>query len=473
MVAALIHILYSGVEDDRLGVKKGPDKRLRKYMKCMYAPLYGRATSQFVRLDFISPPEFGRVSSIILPRKGHFIRRIFLVANLPDLDSDRAALGADAPQFAYTNSVGHALIQEAAVTIAGVNVDTLNSRLLEVINEARVPLDMVPTTDALIGREPGAVDGVRPGQVCVPLPFWFCESADQALPIDAISTDEVRLHIAFRAMAGLYTTRSRSSGGLASFNEPTYYVRDPSGIVQPDLYLDPSGPVTAVGRGRPIVDWKLGDTYLLAEYVYVDSPEANRYRIADLEVKIRQHVIISPVATEGRREINVPLRIGNPVTALRFFVQRNEAAALNSYFLATRDLGSPLWWPDPSGLTATRTRDSVLIPGFAGIESEPVESIVLRYQGQLTRYSTENPYIFRALMPAIYDAKAPWYYKYYYMIPFGESGANFDKIERADLDIRLSVIPGTIEVPVNMTVYIFAETVNILRIFGGRAGLLF
>ena len=36
---------------------------------------------------------------------------------------------------------------------------------------------------------------------------------------------------------------------------------------------------------------QLGDTYILAEYVYLDKPEANRFRLADLQIPIPQHLL--------------------------------------------------------------------------------------------------------------------------------------------------------------------------------------
>jgi hypothetical protein len=57
--------------------------------------------------------------------------------------------------------------------------------------------------------------------------------------------------------------------------------------------------------------------------------------------------------------------------------------------------------------------------------------------------------------------------------PRGE--ANLDKIVNRDLVLQLrqkrEYIGGTI-VP-SYTVYVYAETYNILRVYGGRAGLMF
>jgi hypothetical protein len=96
------------------------------------------------------------------------------------------------------------------------------------------------------------------------------------------------------------------------------------------------------------------------------------------------------------------------------------------------------------------------------------------------------PQIFRSLLPALVQKKTPWVNAYYYNLPFGmEHGsmppsiatgeANLDKIEKIELRLSFKPFLGSID-PNNVPryiVYCFAETYNILRIYGGRAGLLF
>jgi hypothetical protein len=495
MVASLLKVIYSGAEDDRLGCTRQPKERLQKYISGHIGSKQGRATTQWNRLDFISTPDFGKQCSVILSRKGHFIRRIFLVTTLPDLDADRAALGAVTPRFGYTNSVGHALIQDATVTIGGAPIDTLNGRLMEVLDEAYTPLDKVQTVNRLIGRSDTNIgDGIDGKTLYIPLPFWFTsEDARMALPIDAIAMDEVRLTINMNALAGLYYTRSRTADGsaLASLDAPQYYTYDEIGVEHPELYIPPEGAdpqqytrrIVTVGTGHAAADYHLGDTYILAEYIYVDSPEANRFRLADLEIPIIQHEIITPYETNGRVELQIPIRMGNPAKTLRFYVHNDTALQYNSYFDGTRECvavnqygpAQQLWWPDAVGLGDTWM--GTLQPAFVSRQSEPLNSIQLRYQGQLLRYSSVNPVQFRSILPLLYgDVKTAWHHRYYYMIPFGECGVNADKIEKMELELQLSPIRGqlssTAVVPA-ATVYLFAETMNILRIFGGRAGLLF
>ena len=55
-----------------------------------------------------------------------------------------------------------------------------------------------------------------------------------------------------------------------------------------------------------------------------------------------------------------------------------------------------------------------------------------------------------------------------YSVPMGE--ANMNRIMKKELRFGIAGTGGT---PQRVWVYVWAETYNILRIFGGRAGLLF
>jgi hypothetical protein len=90
------------------------------------------------------------------------------------------------------------------------------------------------------------------------------------------------------------------------------------------------------------------------------------------------------------------------------------------------------------------------------------------------------------VLPSFEQQKTPWHNKYYYHLPFGTNHekfgitnpigeANLDKMQNIDLVLNFKPFRGSIratDVPA-YTIYVWAETYNILRVYGGRAGLLF
>jgi hypothetical protein len=171
-------------------------------------------------------------------------------------------------------------------------------------------------------------------------------------------------------------------------------------------------------------------------------------------------------------------------------VQRVEAPSFNAHFLATRDLygltdsSSSIWWPNAQGLNATQP--GFLQPAFSLSDSEPLAACGLLYQGSLVRFRTQTPALFRSVLPSWEQKKSPWINRYYYNWPFSlyngytpwsrpKGEANLDKIQQRDLVLDFTANRGSYnvnDVP-SYLVYVWAATYNVLRVYGGRAGILF
>jgi len=331
--------------------------------------------------------------------------------------------------------------------------------------------------------------------VIVPLPFWFARGDPGCcLPIDAMTHDEVRCGITFRALNGLYYTDTHVQGTSADGSSlwpitgSNFYAQDPALV---------SGQTPIMNSNKPVTmpNLVLGDCYVMAEYVYLDQNEANRFRLADLQVPVVQHYIVNPVDTQGLLNAQIRLDIPNPTRDLFFYCQPYPASSYNAHFLATRDLTGTVntlpngsktpWWPDAVGLSDTLF-SPFLRPAFSLSNSEPLSGYELSYQGTLVRFRTEGPALFRSILPSYEQRKSPWVNRYYYNIPLGiQNGftpfsrprgeANLDKMTQRDLILQFRTPYGNIS-GFNVgrfTVYVFAETYNILRVYGGRGGMLF
>ena len=514
MVASLLKPLTTGIQDERIAYKS----TFYPFSKVWQTT--GRFTTQWSRLDFESTPTFGSTNTVRLLRKGQLITRLFLVAEMPDIYSKQAEAQAFAvalsktfigPKFGWTNSLGHALIAKMTMSIGNTQVEQLDSRLLEVLDEYTVPIEKTTTANRLIKRldnnftQTSFGHSAAPTRVHVPLPFWFSRGDPGcALPIDAIQHDEVRIGITFRSLQGLYYTDSRNpslaegdgregradGAALWPLGESPFYYEDSIGSVVPGLRIDNPPVLEIPGIRMPRLEGlPLGETYILAEYVYVDQPEANRFRLSDLQIPIVQHYAIQPYPSRSLPTARIRIDIPNPTRDIYWMCQRVEAPSYNAYFLATRDLSGrdvPVapWWPNATGLQSNQP--GFLVPGFAYRDSEPLSGIALMYEGNLVRWRTQAPAAFRSVLPSWEMKKSPWVNRYFYNFSFGlwngytafsrpRGEANLDKITNRELVLQFapnrgSYNPNHVH---NYTVYVWAETYNILRVYGGRAGILF
>jgi hypothetical protein len=505
MVAALLRVVHSGVQDSRLLPEKGqpnPAFFVKAFVRA------GRFTTQWVRLDFDTRPALGTAATITLPRKGHLISRLYLVTTMPDIAAPQLAARAwcranakafVGPTFGWTNSVGHAVLASASIEIGGARVEQIDGRLLEILDEFYTPLEKVPVVDRLLARDSSNFVAGRFGRdtltrAVTPLPFWFSGGDPGTfLPIDAIAADQVKLTVNFAALNTLYVSSDRAT--LPSPEQPLVggeaYIPLAS---SPFYYLEGSQrqPIPLPAAAMPTaqaLSTSLGETYLMAEYIYLDKPEANRFRLADIQVPVTQHYAFGPFDSKGAVTTNCYLKIPNPTRNLFFYASRREAAAYNAPFLATRDLSgadTPVapWWPNASRFDPRVYTEPV--PAFVFRNSEPLSAINLIYEGKLYRYGTDTPVLFRSLIPSLEHRKSPWVNRYMYALPFGlDPGhypaslhygeANLDKI--VNINLQLGFQPragytGAAFTP-RYNVYVWAETYNVFRVYGGRAGMMF
>ena len=490
MVASLLRVLHSGPQDGRLLPPLTKDG-VKAYVRVLVRA--GRMTTQWQRLDFYNPPNFGQQATVQIPVKGELLTRLYLVTTMPDIWTPQAAarkaVGPQSvvPSFGWTNSLGHALIANAQLDIGGARAEVLDGRLLEVLDEFNTPLEKVLLKNSLLCRKQNGFSSesfghsTTPTKVITPLPFWFSRGdLGAALPIDALYVDSVTIKLQFQPVTSVYYTETRSATPTNADGSALWP------ILGSKFYYLSTNSQPIPGITMPL-SLSLGDTYLMAEYVYLDKPEANRFRIAEITIPVVQHYPIEPTDTRGFPRIQIPIDFSNPIRNLFFMAQNYNANTFNAPFLATRDLSGcdileAPWWPDCSGLLPNIP--GALIPGFAMRGSEPFSYIELLYEGKYVKTSTENCAIYRSILPSLEMRKSPWHNRYMYVIPFGvQSGytngstpsgqTNLNRITNKDLILGINPNLGTDSQYTRLWIYAWVEMYNVFRIYGGRGTLLF
>jgi hypothetical protein len=520
--AQSLTLISTGIADTRLQPPKGnPDAN--QFINVVRKTT--RWAAQWNRIEFDGVPEFGQRVSMTLPRIGQLISGVTIAVTMPDIYTTqlRALQAAGdtflGPQFGWTNSLGHALIQQIELEIGGVIVETLDSRLLEILDELYEPLESVLTKNRMICRAPNGFtsktwfssDGTK---VYVPIPFWFSRRGiySHALPIQALAADIVRIHVTFRPIEELIYTEARPDvrnpvlltssviDGRYPLRGSRFYKSSPTGSSM--LYsLNAAMPVTGIsGEVIPGIQmptrFSPTDAYGLIEYIFLEEYEALAFRTAELTYHVEQHLTIPVQQTLGGKEVRIPLTYANPVKELLWVLQRPEVTQYNAWFLFTRDLAAVVpkippydgvenpcltpWWPDavliPKGALGWSVR-----PGFQTSYSEPLDGATLMYNSY-ERCVHDGGSFYRGVVPARHYTKSAVINRYIYAYSFGTripidtyepSGtANWDKIPRKEMYLRLTNSRSGISPP-NMNVYMYVTIWNVFKVFGGRGGMLF
>lgn len=513
--ATNLTLVSSGLADERLQPTKG-NPNMEQFVKVLKKTT--RWSAQWNRIDFDGSPEFGQRVSLTIPKIGELVSGFTIAVTMPDIYTPQMmamqSVGDDflGPTYGWTNSLGHALIQQIELEIGGVIVETLDSRLLEILDELYETVESAVAKNAMIKRMPHGFQAntwrtVEPTQVYIPIPFWFSRPGiySHALPIEALTSDIVRVHVVFRPLEQLYYTDARvdtrtvgyrpgidTPGGMWGLQGGRFW-RTQTDVASMVYSMNASMPssgvkgeiiqgITMPARMSPI------DAFALVEYISLEDYEAMMFRSSELTYHVEQHYTVPVVQTLQKTEVHVPLPYSNPTKEILWVFQRPEVATYNAWFLFTqqlqaRSVSNPCnipWWSD-AYLVPKIENKWLTIPAFQTSYSEPLYSATLLYNG-VERFVHEGGSFFRGLIPAKYYVKSAVHNRYIYAYSFGQKAsrlaygptgvANWDKIPRKEMIFTLQrTLQGS--PPPNMNLYVYITIWNVLKVFGGRGGMLF
>jgi hypothetical protein len=527
--ATSLTLISSGLQDARLQPPRGnPD--INQFIKVLRKTT--RWAAQWNRIDFDGSPEFGTRVSMTLPVIGELITNYTLVVTMPDiyswqLEAILAAGGTSfqnrgrflGPTYGWTNSLGHALIQQIELEIGGAIVQTLDGRLLEILDELYESVEGAISKNAMIKRAPSGFSPQtwltpEPLTVQIPIPFWFSRRgiSSHALPIEALKQDRVRVHVTFRPINQLFYTDARVdprtvgyrgeaidglSGELWELTGGRFWQSNPTATGR--VYSMNASMPAAGCPGELLEGYVMPlrftpvDAYALVEYISLEEYEALALRSSELTYHVEQYLAVPQQTTQNSTEIRMLVPYSNPTKELLWVAQRPEAETYNAWFLFTRDLGPVVppqagpanpcripWWPD-AVLIPSATSDWQIVPAFQTSYSEPFTAASLLYNSY-ERFIHDGPSMFRSVVPALYYTKSAVHDRYVYAYKFGQKevrgeygpkgAANWDKIPRKELFFTMARGRNGIKPP-SMNIYVYVTIWNVFKVFGGRGGMLF
>ena len=188
--------------------------------------------------------DFGRTVTCNINRNGDLITNMYVAVKL------NAATKAAA--WGYVRRLGHAMVESCKIEIGGSKIDEHYGDWLNIwyelthkVGQERGYAKMIGDVNELCNIDTNAM---RAYQMYVPLQFWFNRNDGLALPLIALQYHDVRVTLKFRDFSACvnYVGTAPSGTGLMS------------------------------------------DSYLLIDYVYLDSEERKRFAQASHEYLIEQ-----------------------------------------------------------------------------------------------------------------------------------------------------------------------------------------
>ncbi len=225
---------------------------------------------------FNGTADFGSTVQATVSRNGDLINSIFLVVELPALSTEYVNIpvqDSDLSQLAYTNSIGHALIQEVSCDIGGQEIDKQYGEWLEIWDELTQTSEKQAGFNQMIGKHEADIGLTNTANISqllyIPFKFWFNRNPGLSLPLIALQYHEVKINLRFRSalecIVGLQDDGERIATGTGGVPGAGYNL-------------------SADGRSNV----KFNYCQLWIDYVYLDTEERRRFAQESHEYLIDQ-----------------------------------------------------------------------------------------------------------------------------------------------------------------------------------------
>ena len=391
-----------------------------------------------------SDADFGSEIHCEIPRKGDLIRTIYFKVELPALTTESTA------NIGYTDSIGNAMIQYADLIIGGQLIERITGEYMEIHNQLFTTDSRMRSLEYLVGTTGNTTcgnatsDNNYPRTFTIPLPFYYYRHEPLAIPLCALTRQEVEVVIKLKPLDDLY---------IRSPVDP-----DSTPYVYPDI---------------PPAGTKLGKISLPVEYVFIQPEEQNFFKSVELNYLItqiqRSESVINNVS--GTKNDGAPFRLNfvNPVKEMFFAIQNSNVIESNN-------------------ITGNQTFNFTNEFNHYNSNTQ-LESLQLEFNGQpiIEREIADTNFMF-ALQSMLNHTRQPKttdkriFFTYSFALdpesadPTGQ--INMSRIQNQQLTLKLTrreSSTGVEDLPVGTTrhVKVYAKSYNILRIKNGLAGLLF
>ena len=276
----------------------------------------------FIDLDVEGDVEFGNIIKCTIPQnQGDLLKTVSMKV---ELNAINQSLTSGYDGFGYVESIGHAMIEYAELLIGGQVVQRIPSDFLAIYSDNYVTQTKQHNLDKLIGKPPLELSGTPVSnndilgylgfatssrKYFVDIPFYFYNNTELAVPLCAITGQEIEIVIKLRDVKDCIYGKHTS-------DEESYYTG-----------LSPTGLIKSLK--------------LTTEMISLDEEEKQMLsskKIDYIITQIQESNTIIPVNTTS--VFKHKLEFKNPIKELFFVIQRIRKV-VNGFFVSSFNYDSP------------------------------------------------------------------------------------------------------------------------------------
>jgi len=401
---------------------------------------------------FDGTPNFGQRITCLIPRRGDLLGKIYLDVVLPQITD------TSGNKLSYTNSIGHALIQEITFEVGEQEIDRQTGEWMEVWTQLTTPAGQRYALNEMIGRvEPYNIVDIQPADssdglhLMIPLQFYFCNNPGLYLPLLALQYSPIRINITLRPLQQLF-------------------------------WVTPPIPPTSQDDWKPACSVQVRNTspiksmIMWGDFVYLDVDERRQFVSATHEYLIEQVQYTPPFAITANQNIaTVPIEFNHPIKEFIFMVQRDAMQNRNEWF-------------NYSNLAIGEVTPTFVIPYVNSNAPSGRLDMIATAKLQLDgydRFMERSPQYFRLQQPFDHHTTTPasaFIYNYSFALrpeDIQPTGAmNASRIDSIVWQIQLNTVLTNPMIPEKQQrgsgrIMVYAHNYNVFRVINGFGGLLF
>jgi len=396
----------------------------------------------FVDVDVEGEVEFGNTIRCTIPQdQGDLLKTVSLKVELSAIDQSLTNLSG----IGYNESIGHAMIEYAELVIGGEVIQRVPSDFLAIYSDNYVTQTKQHNLARLIGKPPLELSGTEvstqkighylgnatsDAKYFIDIPFYFYNSPELAIPLCAITGQEIEIVIKLREVDKCIHAIT------SNINEPVLY----TGLKPKNL---------------------IKSAKITLEMVSLDEEEKQKLSNQRIDYIITQIQENKSIIPESVTEYKHKLELKNPIKELFFVIQTKNVDAVNgkTYTPFDYDLYYEIY---------TSENEYINYEHLRSLELKLDDSEILNEK-------TGNVINLRAVQSGIHHSRTQLFRRYYSYsfaleperwYPTGQR--NFSLVKEQILKLKLN--PHN---TINRELRVLGLSYNILRVENGIAKTLF
>ena len=294
-------------------------------------------STEYIEQYFFTLPNFTTdqktIAKVKIQRNADLLHDTYLVYDLPNVVSTVEE------NFHWVRNLGHNIIFSVEITVDGQRISIQYGQWLNIWSELTVTQSKRFAYDRLVGHfyklRPGHGEyypekgdnniDIPTTRLIIPFEFWFCQNPGLSIPLIALQYTELWIYVEFNPLNDLFTIGQNNLAPCAFFgncentDDPLRKKLEAQGLNACNVFWH------FVCRS----EWGQ-NTFLLANYIYLDTDERRKFAQSSHEYLF--HQVQRRLFTGLRAGTNImELDLFHPTKELIWVIQRENVRLLNDW----------------------------------------------------------------------------------------------------------------------------------------------